>query len=653
MALNPTDMTLQRLAVSLGQLVDQLQVTKSTKKDIQIEDVIKALNLTFKTTKGDIGELKSLLKVSKNTGNSAQYEKLIKMLELLVKSYDNPDVKQMNRLGITTQNLIAEISSLRDEVKSTNLKGNEKANLSLLSQAIADGQKQYALSGFGKDASNFYKKATLEQMRLLRQIDKHIDEGIPLKNLGKKSPLEKAKELGSKALSSGPLQAAADMVLKGMGFGTLPGEFLDIFSRSMGKSKSSVKDAEKAELQSMKVKGLIEAKEKSQLALDYNRTIQERAKEVKSSAVATKTNLTIELSKAIADAMRINEDISAKYAVEGEPGLADANKIADAIKTNSISKSEIESLLKSIEAKGKAGSVSSEELLKNFSEVAEYSNIIEEQEKIIAETAVGIQESIDKVAELFLDLREILGKELKNELAMIDKLISGMKNIDEETAAGIKSDKITRKLANMASVSGVAEDELHGIIGGESNSKYMREYEAQAQYGGKKLPSELARSAFMENSFRAAIYGEEALAKKVKTPGDEFEEKVRVTNERLSKSPPPTPPELQPQNNIPELIGENTATSEHGEMLENGLSLDEISDIVSESINEFLKNFEESMKDRDRDNKEQSELLRRSLMSGEVKVSVVNLKDLPPPSVHVSQGGGGDSSGGSSDAFGD
>jgi len=636
MALNHTDMTLQRLAVSLGQLVDQLQVTKATKKDIQIEDVIKALNLTFKTTKGDINELKSLLKVSKSTGNAAQYEKLIKMLELLVKSYDNPDVKQMNRLGITTQNLIAEISSLRDEVKNTNIKGNEKANLSLLSQAIAEGQKQYALSGFGKYASNFYKKATLDQIKLLQQMNKNIKEGIPLKDLGKKGIVEKTKDIASKASGSGLLQAGADIILKGMGFGTLPGELIDMFMffRGRGKSKKEEELTKEQELNALRAKGLLHDKEKAQLSLDANRNIQERALAVKQTAGLTKENLTVELGKTLADAMRISGEVDARFASEENPGIADVSKITEAIKNNSISKSDIENTIKATEGKQGISEGMSEDILRNFDEVQEYSEIISEQEKIIKETAMGIQSAIDTIAELFLDIREIFGKELKNELEQIDRIVGEMKGHDEETIAGLKSEAITSKLSNLAQTLGTTEDELHGIIGGESNSRYMREYERQgSEYGGKKGASALATEAFRETSFREALYGE-PVTPKVRSAGAEFEERVAMTEQRLRDAAVRPPSDLQAskvtEEEIRELGEDVRATA-----VDDGLSLKEISEIVSESITEFLKNFEESMKERDKDNKEQSEILRKALLSGEVKVTVVNLKDMPAPQVQM------------------
>jgi len=197
MGLNQTDMTLQRMVISLNQLVEQLRVTQSTKKDLGLEDIVKALNLTFKTSKGDTGEIKNLLKVTKNAPNASHYVKLTKMLELLLKSYDNPDLKQISRLGITSQNLIAELGSLQDTIKSSNVDKNERANLSVLSHAIAEGQRLYAINGFGRDASNFYKKATLDQLRLLQTINKHIDEGIPLKDLNKGGLLDRLKSMYS------------------------------------------------------------------------------------------------------------------------------------------------------------------------------------------------------------------------------------------------------------------------------------------------------------------------------------------------------------------------------------------------------------------------------------------------------------------------
>jgi hypothetical protein len=229
-----------------------------------------------------------------------------------------------------------------------------------------------------------------------------------------------------------------------------------------------------------------------------------------------------------------------------------------------------------------------------------------------------------------------------------------MKGIDEETKAGIKSDKITRKLESMARVSGVTEDELHGIIGGERDSKYMREYERQGMEdrGGRKGKSKLAEEAFNETSFREAIFGETRNMPRIRTAGEEFEERVRQTEQRLENARVPVPPELNIPKNEPRPVEEMNQSVEDGGLMENGLSLEEISSIVSESITEFLKSFEESMKEREKENLQQADLLRKSLLSGEVKVNVVNLKDIPAPQVITGSSGGGEASYGGS-SFGD
>lgn len=645
MALNQNDMTLQRMAISLNQLVEQMRLTQATKSDMGIEDIIKAMNLTFKTSRGDTTELKNLIKIAKSSPNASHYEKLTKMLELLLKSYDNPDLKQMKRLGISTQNLAAEIIALRDTIKASNIVGNEKANLSVLSKAVADGQRQYAISGFGRDASAFYKKATLEQLKLLRTIDKHIDEGIPLKDLNRTGLLDRIKGAGKKVGGSGILSAGADMVLKGMGFGELPGQFLDMFAKKGGKNAKDEEElTKKQELQSLKVQGIVGAKEKAQQSLMTNQTIQKRAEEVRLLAETTKSNLAIELSKAIAGAMETNGTIDSRFASDDEQGKVDITKIIKAIETNSFPKDEIESLVNSAYLTADGNEELNKEvastLMKNLDEIQEYSKIVEEQDKVIADSAIGIQTAIESISTLFVDLRDILGKELTNELKELNRLFDRspeFRGLDEETRNSIKQERIDRKLAMMASTTGVAEDELQGLIGGESSSKYMEEYKRQGErekYGTGKTMSEIVREAFEENTFRDAL-GNTDRAKPL-TPGEEFENRVRETTTRLKRVPVPVPHDLSTPSEIEDVPDNNVNVAVEG------ISMEDITEIVAESITDFLKSFEEAMKTRDKESKDGMEVLKKALLSGEMKVNVVNLRDIPQSRGGTSGGGGGE-----------
>jgi hypothetical protein len=132
----------------------------------------------------------------------------------------------------------------------------------------------------------------------------------------------------------------------------------------------------------------------------------------------------------------------------------------------------------------------------------------------------------------------------------------------------------------------------------------------------------LAEEAFNETTFREALYGENK--PKIKTPGQEFEDKIKATNTRLSSAPVPIPSDLNvPTEPIQELVPPNQ------EVEDNGLSLEDISEIVSDSITDFLKSFDEAMKTRDKESKEGMDILKKALLSGEIKVNVVNLKDIP------------------------
>lgn len=632
MALNQSDMTMQRLAMAVGQLSEQLQISQTTKSDFKLEDVVKALNLTFKTSKNDTGELKTLMKIAKSTPNAEHYMKLTKAIEILLKTYDNPDTKQMSRLGISAQNIVSEIKSLRDELSNTNLKGNDKANLSVLSKAIAEGNRLYAVNGAGRDASNFYKKATLEQLTLLRLVNKHIEEGIPLKDMKKKGIGESLKRGAKGVLGSGPLLAATDAVLKGMGFGTLPGEFLDMFA-SKKKEGEDEKLSKKEQLQAMKIEEIVTAKEKSQASLDANEMIQKRAIEVKNTASATKENLKVDLSKSLADLMQLT-GVDSKYADENNATVADPEKIAKAIESKELDKGYIEELVKFASEKSDGNEAFSKEtldtILKNVEEVHEYAKIVDEQDKIIKNTAESIQTSIDTISQLFLDLREVLGKELTAEIKELNKIFDKspeFRKMDKDERENKKQEAILLKLSKIAERSNITEDEMHGLIGGEDKSNYMKKFEEQGKHTDRKTGSELAKAAFEERTFRDALLGraEEPKVKEPNVMGDEFEEKVRATTLRREKAPPPTPI----QATEAEVPVAPSPRRDEVEVQNDQISLDEMAEIMNESITEFLKNFDEAMKERDKESKAQMDILKKSLMSGEMKVKVTNLNEIP------------------------
>lgn len=236
--MNATDIHLQKLTAMLTQLVDQLKVTQSAKNDFDIDDVFKSINQVFKITQSDKTVIRDFQRTIKSLSNSQQFEKLSKSLYTLDKTFRDPDIKQLKGMNITANNIFSELTILEDTLKNINISKNEKANLTLLSKSIAEGHRLYAVQGFGRSADQFYKNATIQQILLLRNMEKNLKEGVPLKGLAGNGVLGTMAKVGT----SGPITAIADVLLKSAGMGELPGQIAELFANRNNKEQESKKE---------------------------------------------------------------------------------------------------------------------------------------------------------------------------------------------------------------------------------------------------------------------------------------------------------------------------------------------------------------------------------------------------------------------------
>lgn len=353
------------------------------------------------------------------------------------------------------------------------------------------------------------------------------------------------------------------------------------------------------------------------------------------------------MSKAIAGAMNTAEGgVDARYASDTSPGEADINKIADAIKANQFPKEELEAMIKSkyltTDANGNEDNRVSEALIKNLGEIEEYSKIIQEQDKTIVDTAKNIQTSIDTISGIFLDLREILGKELTNEIREINKVIDKkMKGFSEEEKQARKDEYVNKKIAAMAERIEITADEMQGVIGGVDKSGYMIEYAKQGGEGfanNGKTVSENAEAAFKEETFANALKmrspnAENEINKKNKEEeANEIETKIIETNKRLQNVTVPVPKELEVYGPAAPNQVTNIQQQPTQDRVDNQeASFDELQDIFAESMNDFMKKFDELIRSRDKVEQESTNALKRALTSGEVKVKVINLNEIPKP----------------------
>jgi hypothetical protein len=653
MALDQSTMTMQKLVFAISQLSEQLSVTKASKSNMDISDVIKAINSNLKSTKGDLSELKNLSKILKNSPNAKHFDHLQKTLDILIKSFTNPDIKHMKQVGISVDNLVAEFAKLDEHLKTINVARNEKANLSVLSQAVTDGYKNYATLGFGKQANDFYKRATLDELKFLKNMDKNIMEGNKISQ--KESLKDKIKKTADKNKGSlGLLTAGADAILKGMGFGTLPGEFIEMFgniAKSMDESKKAKED-EKIEKDSLATQGLLESKEKAQLSLDTNKKIQERAIDVKDKASNAQSGLSIELSKAIAGAMKTSEHgIDDRFKLEGQEGEADISKISEAVISGTLTRDDIEKIISSSklskDENGNEDRTIVDTLLKNLDEVDEYSNIIKEQQNTIRETGEVIQGSIETISEIFVELRDTVGKVLKARIEDSNKEIDKKfgKKYSKEQVAGLKERAKNMIIEDEMKHSKVSEDEMHGIIGGQDRSRHMEEYERQAGEGfanNGKTENAKVTEAWKEESFRNAIDSknptnkDEAILEKIAKTTSELDKDNALTKLKEANISPPEVP-------VPSDLAQKEATMEsvEDESDEDGMSLDDVHGVFQDAMIEFLKKFEETLKAEAKEKDESAKKLIDLLKNGEAKFKMVNVGDIKLPGGGNGGGGGG------------
>lgn len=183
---------------------------------------------------------KLLTKFIKNTGGIGPQSKLIHALEEFNKK--NPNYDRLGKL-VSANEFRDFVDKAVEKIRVSPIKLNTKENLSLISKAISKGNKDYASTGFGKVSTEFYRKASKDQINELRLMRKSIQNGDMLSSSRSHNILKNIV---------GGIAPGADMLLQNAGFGELPAKFIDVFKainefrESKKKEKGSVEEERNA-----------------------------------------------------------------------------------------------------------------------------------------------------------------------------------------------------------------------------------------------------------------------------------------------------------------------------------------------------------------------------------------------------------------------
>lgn len=213
-------------------------------------------------------------------------------------------------------------------VKTLPVNLNNKENISIISKAIAKGNRDYASTGLGKKTADFYKNATDKQIIALATIRKQIKDGVQLKNdnntKGLLSSLIKGTVMG--------VGGVADVLMENAGFGELPGKFITMLNAGKDVFKGMKKD--KLDAEEERNAFLLDSAKMSEASLQEISERNKKNQEIINKTTDSKNQLKGELSKALSDALNSTSFGKKKknnILAELESGTIDENRIGEII----------------------------------------------------------------------------------------------------------------------------------------------------------------------------------------------------------------------------------------------------------------------------------------------------------------------------------
>lgn len=645
--MNANDIHLQKLNAMVTQLVEQLKLTQSTKPNFDIEDVFKSVNQILKITQADKTTLRDFQKTIKALTNSHQFENLSKSLYTLDKTFKDPDIKQLKNMNITANKIFSELSVLEDTLKNINIPKNEKANLTLLSKSIAEGHRLYSVQGFGKNADQFYKNATIQQLLLLQKVEKNLKDGVPLKGLTGKGILKTMGKVGA----SGPITSIADVLLKSAGMGELPGQITEMLASAF--SKKPGESSKEDQANAARVAGLQGAKDAAKGSIIFNKDKMANIETALNETRSYKETLTNDLASALARTLKTDDKgVDARFAKDEAPYEVDMKKLTDAIREGSLSKDEIESLIKTkyiVQTEsGEANTTISDALISKVETLDDYKKAIDGYKQTKIDTAKELQTAYESFAELANTMKTIMTREIVAEFKELDKAANelyGKKESKEKEGFLYTSKNV--KLQSIRDGYNIAGDEQMGIskyVPSNIENDYNKLGELTGKTGSAPISTLLedfeTQQILQQNNL---MTGFENVAKvietKTETVKDLLEKYEKTEKTKTGAAAFAQVRERTSIGDIPESLRKQAVeesaqkavaeAKRESEYTGAGIDIDKVGENANRIYTEMMENLLTSFKDQDTmANQKQVDSLKKILEGGTVNVRVSNLNDI-------------------------
>ena len=339
------------------------------------------------------------------------------------------------------------------KIKNLPIGLNSRENLSLLSKAIAKGQKEYASNGYGKYAVEFYKYASNKQVLALEQIRKNIKEGISVK--------EDKKGGGLLAgLASGIVAKTGDVIMENAGFGELPGKFMNMFTAwkdVFTKVKENKGDADVT-----RNAQLLEATKYSEASYNELRTNNEAARDKLAESEAARDVLTNSMNNNMKDILsRTSFGEKKKTNLQGK------------VEAGTLNTRDINAILN--DWKKTLGDTITDDDVKRMDSFYEAMhsgvNDLKEIDETITQTRAEYNSNLNKENEALIvanknrrEIDKLMMKELEGQFSDIDKKMKGLgRNLSKDATEALRKDLQLGVTKDVREKFGINEAELRSM----------------------------------------------------------------------------------------------------------------------------------------------------------------------------------------------
>jgi hypothetical protein len=453
MAFSNTDLTreLNLVLKALQDIVTSTRITAANGSNITMKDLIDTFSKASNNVGSDSKRMAQMLDklVKRMDGVGIDTAKTTLALKEIAKD-GSIDIGKIERL-LSPDQFSKLFELILKKVKDSPVSLNTKENLSMMSKAIAKGNRDYASSGLGKVEADFYRNASNKQINELSKIRNEL------------SSQKKSSALLdiAKGLTIGTAAQISDVIMSNAGFGELPAKFANVFVQA--KNLWGLLKDKKNQSASDRNAMLLEAYKASEASYAEQRRKNEEGKNALINGEASNESMKQDLAFALNDVLNktsFGDTKKENYKEKlnsGNFGTREINNIINDWKKtlgSSITQEDLDMM------HGFYGSMQD-----GIATIKETDELLSESRKKYVEGIDHENEAMVNATSLKEQVDELMLKELEAKKKEIEKSIKkNGKHLSDSMKKALADDQLLKATKELKEKWGVADSESKGLF---------------------------------------------------------------------------------------------------------------------------------------------------------------------------------------------